>query len=195
MTLKKALAAAVLYAAGATIANPVLAAEPDIAALIEMRQGDMKKLAFTETPADAVETGFVDAADAPFSFSDFQGKYLLVNFWATWCAPCRHEMPTLDALQKTYGGDDFQVVAIATGHNPLPAIEAFFEKAEVENIAIYRDPKQKLAREMSVLGLPMTMILNPQGQEIARLRGDADWFGEDAQAIIRTLIESKKQGS
>lgn len=195
MTLKKALAAAVLYAAAATIANPVLAAEPDIAALIEMRQGDMKKLAFTESPADAVQTGFIDRDENPVSFADFSGKYLLVNFWATWCAPCRHEMPTLDALQKAFGGDDFQVVAIATGHNPLPAIESFFTEAEVKDITIYRDPKQKLAREMSVLGLPMTMILNPQGQEIARLRGDADWFSEDAQAIIRSLIESKKQGA
>lgn len=195
MTLKKALAAAVLYAASATIANPVLANEPDIAALIEMRQGDMKKLAFTTTPADAVQTGFMDRDENPVSFEDFGGKYLLVNFWATWCAPCRHEMPTLDALQNAFGGEDFQVIAIATGHNPLPAIESFFTKAEVKNITIYRDPKQKLAREMSVLGLPMTMILNPQGQEIARLRGDADWFSEDAQAVIRALIEVKKQGS
>ncbi|GGA16131.1 TlpA family protein disulfide reductase [Neptunicoccus cionae] len=193
MTLKKAFAAAVLYAAGATIANPVLADSPDIAALTEMRDGDMKKLAFSAAPVERIDTPFQDAEGKSVTFADFEGKYLLVNFWATWCAPCRHEMPTLDALQDTYGGDDFQVVTIATGHNPLPAIHSFFDEAGVTNIDIYRDPKQKLAREMTVFGLPMTMILNPEGEEIARLRGDADWFSEDAQKIVKALIASKAQ--
>ncbi|PLS23126.1 TlpA disulfide reductase family protein [Neptunicoccus cionae] len=190
MTLKKAFAAAVLYAAGATIANPVLAEAPNIATLTEMRGGDMKKLAFSAEPVARIDTPFQDEDGTTVTFEDFEGKYLLVNFWATWCAPCRHEMPTLDALQDAYGGDDFQVVTIATGHNPLPAIHSFFEEAGVTNIEIYRDPKQKLAREMTVFGLPMTMILNPQGQEIARLRGDADWFSPEAQEIVKALITS-----
>lgn len=192
MTLKKAFAAAVLYAAAATIANPVLADRPDIAALSEMRDGDMKKLAFSAAPVKRIDTPFQDGEGNSVSFKDFEGKYLLVNFWATWCAPCRHEMPTLDALQEAYGGDDFEVVTIATGHNPLPAIHSFFEEAGVTNIAIYRDPKQKLAREMTVFGLPMTMILNPEGEEIARLRGDADWFSVEAQDIIKALIAANR---
>ena len=188
MTLRKTLIAALLYAATATIANPVLAENPDIAAIIELRAGDMKKLAFTKEPAAAVTATFVDEAENIKSFADYKGKYLLVNFWATWCAPCRHEMPSLNKLQAELGGDNFKVITIATGRNPVPAIKAFFKKAEITDLPILRDPNQSLAREMSVFGLPMSMILNPQGQEIARLRGYAEWADENAYAVIKALI-------
>jgi thiol-disulfide isomerase/thioredoxin len=191
MTLKKTLIAAVLYAATATIANPVLADSPDIAAISELRQGDMKKLVFAKEPAIAVTTTFVDEEGNIKSFADYRGKYVLVNFWATWCAPCRHEMPSLNKLQTELGGDTFEVVPIATGHNPIPAIRAFFKKAEITNFPILRDPKQALAREMSVFGLPMTMILNPEGQEIARLRGDAEWADENAFTVLKALIAAE----
>ena len=139
-------------------------------------------------PAPAVTTPFTDPDGNTKTFADYAGKYVLVNFWATWCAPCRHEMPSLNTLQQTYGGDDFEVVTIATGRNPLPAINKFFSDAKITDLPILLDPKQSLAREMSVFGLPMTMILNPDGQEIARLRGDAEWADENAFTIIKTLI-------
>lgn len=188
MTLKKALIITLLYAANATIANPLLAASPDIAVLRAIATGDMKKMVFSAKPADAVTSGFVDQAGAAKSFTDFKGKILLVNFWATWCAPCRHEMPALNRLQEYLGGDDFEVIAVATGRNPLPLIERFFKKNDVTSLAIYRDPKQELARDMSVFGLPATMLLNTDGQEIARLRGAADWSGEDAVTLLRAVL-------
>lgn len=154
----------------------------------DLRQGTMKKLVFHSAPRDVSQVKFVDADGGEHQLADWQGKYVAVNFWATWCAPCRKEMPSLDALQGEFGGDDFEVVTIATGRNTLPAITRFFEEANVTRLPILLDPKLELAREMAVLGLPITIILNPEGQEIARLQGDAEWFSDSAKEIIAALI-------
>ena len=97
-------------------------------------------------------------------------------------------MPALAELQKTLGGDRFEVVTIATGRNPPPAMKEFFSEIGVDNLPLHRDPGSKLAREMGVLGLPITVILNPEGQEVARLQGDAAWDSEPAKAVISALL-------
>ncbi len=175
----------VLYAALAVGANSAVA---DTAALEALRSGLMKKLVFHAEPKPVSDTPFTDPDGGIHNLTDYEGKYILVNFWATWCAPCRKEMPSLDRLQAELGGDNFEVVTIATGRNTLPGITRFFEKAEVTHLPILLDPKQKLARNMGVLGLPITVILNPEGRELARLRGDAEWDSNSALAIIKTLI-------
>ncbi|MFN3144534.1 MAG: TlpA family protein disulfide reductase [Paracoccaceae bacterium] len=177
--------AAVLYTALTLGAN---AADVDIAALEALREGHMKKLVFHETPVVASDAAFEDAGGAPMTLAAYEGKYTLVNFWATWCAPCRKEMPSLDRLQAELGGDAFEVVTIATGRNAPAGITRFFDEVGVTNLPKHRDPKQALARDMAVLGLPITVILNPGGEEIARLRGDAEWDSDSAKAIIRALI-------
>ena len=100
----------------------------------------------------------------------------------------------LSELQTEFGGDDFAVVTIATGRNPPPAMKKFFDEIGVENLPLYRDPKSQLAREMGVLGLPITVILNPDGQEVARMRGDADWASDNAKAILKTILGSSNSG-
>ncbi|GGG80145.1 thioredoxin [Salipiger pallidus] len=179
------LAIALLYTATAALANPALA---DVSEAEALRAGDMKKLNFHSEPKDAGSADFSTFEDAPLNLSDWQGKWVLVNFWATWCAPCRHEMPALSELQAELGGEDFEVVTIATGRNPPPAMEEFFDEIEVDNLPLHRDPGSKLARQMGVLGLPISVILNPEGQEVGRLTGDAEWASEDAKAVIRALI-------
>ena len=154
----------------------------------ELREGDMKKLNFT-APQPFVETAFLDEDGQPMTFEAFKGQYTVVNFWATWCAPCRKEMPTLEALDKAFEGKGLDVVTIATGRNPAPAIDKFFTDIGVENLTKYLDPKQALARDMAVLGLPATVILNRDAQEIARLTGDADWDAPEAIAILTALVE------
>jgi thiol-disulfide isomerase/thioredoxin len=119
---------------------------------------------------------------------------VLVNFWATWCAPCRKEMPQLNALQKEFGGDDFQVLTIATGRNSEEGIKRFFEEAGVDSLPRHQDPKQKLASQMGVFGLPISVLLDREGREIARLQGDAEWDSESARAIIAALIKEDAEG-
>ena len=125
------------------------------------------------------------------TFADTNGQFRLVNFWATWCAPCREEMPALDALQLELGGDDFQVMTIATGRNRLSGINKFYAQAEVTNLPILLDPKGKLATRMGALGLPVTVLLNPEGQEIARLTGGADWASENAIEVLKALMKAE----
>lgn len=177
------LITATLYTALACVANSAFAV--DIASL---REGDMRKLAVHSAPVDVPDTPFVSEDGAEMTLADFRGQYVVLNFWATWCAPCRAEMPHLSALQAELGGDDMQVVTIATGRNPLPGMKRFFDEIDVENLPLHTDARQSLARSMGVLGLPVTVILDRDGKEIARLQGDADWSSESAVNIMQTLI-------
>lgn len=178
---------AVVYTALALSAN---AAFGGIAELEALREGSMRKLQFSE-PKPVSELAFTDPQGNVHYLSNFEGKYILLNFWATWCAPCRKEMPMLAEIQSEFKGDRFEVVTIATGRNELANMQRFMADIEVDNLPLFVDPKQKLARDMGVLGLPITVVINPDGKEIARLRGDADWSSDSAKAIITTLISGE----
>jgi thiol-disulfide isomerase/thioredoxin len=169
----------VLYTALVLGANP---GWTDVAAL---REGDMKKLALLDAPAAVPEAVLLDAEDGEHALSGYQGKWVVLNFWATWCAPCRHEMPSLDRLQTAM--PEIAVVPVATGRNAVEGIKRFFDEAGVKTLPILRDPKSDLARQMHVIGLPVTVILNPEGQEVARLIGDAEWDSDSAKAILAAL--------
>lgn len=169
--------------------KPVANAETrDFSAVTEMREGDMRKLIFHSEPRKISKNAFVSEDGGDSTLSEYQGKVILLNFWATWCAPCRHEMPMLSELQTELGGDDFEVVTLATGRNMVPAMKKFFEEIAVENLPLHRDPKQAVARDMAVLGLPATVLIDRQGNEIARLHGDADWSSDNARAIISAIV-------
>lgn len=178
--------AALVYTAIAFGATPSFSDTSEAAAL---RTGDMKKLVFHSTPEATSNAAFQLADNSgEKTLEAYKGKHVLLNFWATWCAPCRKEMPMLSALQSEFGGDDFEVVTIATGRNSPAGIAKFFADAGIDNLPSYQDPQQSLAAQMGVFGLPITVILNPEGKEIARLRGDADWASDSAKAIISELI-------
>jgi thiol-disulfide isomerase/thioredoxin len=153
-----------------------------------LRVGDMKKLNFGAVPQALPAVALTDDAGAERSLAEWSGKVLVVNFWATWCAPCRVEMPALDRLQGAMGSDDFQVLTVATGRNAMPAITKFFDEAGVTRLQILRDERQKLARDLGILGLPVTLILDREGREVARLIGDAAWDGPEAQALLAALV-------
>ena len=179
------LLSALLYTALAVVANT---ASADTAAIADLRDGDMRKLVFHDAPMQTTDVTFVGEDGRMMTLADFEGQYVVLNFWATWCAPCRSEMPHLSALQTQLGGPDFQVVTVATGRNPAPAMDRFFEEIGVDNLPKHTDPQQALARSMGVLGLPVTVILDPAGHEIARMQGDADWSSDSAVAIMQALI-------
>ncbi|PIE12926.1 MAG: redoxin [Rhodobacterales bacterium] len=169
-------------------ARPLPATMENRADLEGLRKGTMKKLAFHPVPKPVGKSAYVTETGGEATLADHAGKYVLLNFWATWCAPCRKEMPMLSALQDEFGGDHFEVLTIATGKNMPQAMEKFLSDINVTNLPLHRDPKSALAREMAVLGLPVTLILSPDGHEIARMLGDADWASDSARAIIRALI-------
>lgn len=187
--MKRIFAALVYTALGAGAIMAPNGAQADVAAAALLRDGDMKKLVFHEVP-QAVSTASFDLADdaGKETLQAYEGKYILLNFWATWCAPCRKEMPQLSELQAEFGGDDFEVVTIATGRNSPVAINKFFTEIGVENLPRHQDPKQSLASQMGIFGLPITVLIDPKGREIARLRGDADWASDTAKEIIKTVI-------
>lgn len=151
------------------------------------RDAGMPKLAEATKPEPVPLTPFLDESGAETTLADWKGKVLLVNFWATWCAPCREEMPSLEALQAELGGEDFAVLTIASGRNPPPAIDKFFAEIGVETLPKLRDERMALARAMGVMGLPVTVLVDREGNEVARLIGDADWSSEPAKAVVRQL--------
>lgn len=158
--------------------------------LSDLQTGYMRGLVIHDAPAAASALSYVQEDEEEGALADYAGQYVLLNFWATWCAPCREEMPSLQTLQNTLGGDTFQVVTLATGRNPPQAIRRFFEEEGVTTLPQHRDINQQIAREMGIFGLPITVVLDPSGQEIARLRGDADWASPEAIAMLEALIAS-----
>jgi thiol-disulfide isomerase/thioredoxin len=139
-------------------------------------------------PAAFFAAAFTDASGRRQALGHYEGKLLVVNFWATWCAPCREEMPALAALETARGGADFAVLPIATGRNTPEGIARFMEEANVSALGTAFDPKGKLAAAMQVPGLPVTVILDRDGREIARMMGGADWSSPSALAIVDYLV-------
>jgi len=166
----------------------VMPALADPAEWSALREGDMRKLVIHDAPR-AVDTAPFTAADgSEMTLEAFRGQVVVLNFWATWCPPCRKEMPMLDALNRDLGGDDFQVVTVATGRNSPAAMRRFFEEAKIETLPLHNDPTMAMARGMAVLGLPVTVILDREGREIARMQGEADWNGDSARAVLQAMI-------
>ncbi len=172
-----------LYTALVIGANAATAGEIDFDAA---HANGLEKLTAVE-PVAVTDAVFYDPEGGEHRLQDYAGKVVMLNFWATWCAPCREEMPSLEALQTEMGGDDFQVVTLATGRNPLPAIHKFFDEIEVKDLPILLDPKQQIARPMGVMGMPVTVLIDREGRERARLIGGADWSSEAAKQVIREL--------
>lgn len=187
------IAFAVLYlgvalGANADTGQPVLR---DIPALEALREGEMIKLRFHETAQPSSDLPFVLDDESQSSLAAYEGKIVVLNFWATWCGPCKKEMPGLDRLNTSMGGEDFAVVTLATGRNSVTGIKRFFGEAEVASLPEYRDIKQGIADAMSVPGLPTTVILDRDGTEIARLVGAAEWDTPSAKAILTRLIDEQ----
>ena len=151
-----------------------------------------------QRPAVA-DLAFADGAGKPLKLSDWRGKVTLVNLWATWCAPCRKEMPALAALQAKLGGQDFEVLAISIDRKGVAASSAFLDEAKATALKLYVDPSSKALGALQAIGLPASVLIDRGGREIGRLLGPAEWNSPEAEQLIRAAIaeggagESKNQ--
>ena len=135
-------------------------------------------------PEPLAEFTFIDGSGATKSLADFKGKTVLLNLWATWCAPCREEMPSLDRLQQQLGSDTFEVVALAVDRSGVEAAGKFLKSINVEHLKLYADPTTKSGTALRVLGMPTTILVTPDGKEAGRLSGPADWDSDEAKKLI-----------
>jgi thiol-disulfide isomerase/thioredoxin len=195
--MRLGLAALVL---GALVAfgNPAAAGDLTAEARAEieaMREDGLPKLMVHEAPRGPVEASFVTPTGGARSFEDFRGDLLVVNIWATWCPPCREEMPSLDRLSAELEDAPVQVLAIAAERGGMRKAPAFMKEIGAKNLIGYADESLKLPRQVGLLGMPTTLILDPQGREIARYQGDAVWDDPEAVALIRRLAELAGAGS
>ncbi len=176
-----------LYMALALGANAALATDAET--LAPLRDGTLKRLILHKEPKPIAPAEFqLEDEGGVGTLEDYKGKYVLLNFWATWCAPCRKEMPQIAELQEEFGGDKFEVLTLATGRNTPAGIKKFFDENGIDNLPRHQDPSSTVARNMGVVALPITVILDPDGNEIARLIGDAEWNSDSAKAIISALV-------
>ena len=179
----------VLYTSFLLFANALSANETKFAKLNNQKFGDMKKMTIANNTSSAPKTIFFDTGGKELTLNDFKGRLTLVNFWATWCAPCRKEMPSLEVLSNQIGGDTFQVVTIATMRSSEEAVKKFFNDNNIIDLPKFRDPKGYLARASGVAALPLTILLDRNGNEISRLIGDADWAQDETIEFIKKAIE------
>lgn len=138
------------------------------------------------------EVRFKDGAERELTLADFLGKIVLLNVWATWCGPCRHEMPTLDRLQGKLGGEEFEVLALSIDKAGPGAVRKFFEEIGVEHLSLYIDESAKAAHALKAIGLPVTLLLNRKGQEIGRLIGPAEWDTPEMISLFESVINGKR---
>jgi len=138
-------------------------------------------------PKPVPELTFFDEAGNEVTLADFAGDVVVLNLWATWCAPCRREMPSLDRLQATLGEDGLTVIALSLDRGDVAKVRAFFEELQIANLAIYQDPQARAGRALGAPGLPTTIVIDRTGQEVGRLLGPAEWDSEEALALLRDL--------
>jgi thiol-disulfide isomerase/thioredoxin len=155
----------------------------------------MAPLVIKSQPVDLPPLTFTDAAGKPVSLADFSGKIVLLNIWATWCVPCREEMPALDKLDTKLGGKDFQVVAVNIDKGGADKAAAFLKETGVTHLALYTDPSGKLFATLKAVGMPTTLIVDRNGREIARLVGPADWASPEAVKVIEAAIAAPSPGA
>jgi thiol-disulfide isomerase/thioredoxin len=156
--------------------------------LAGLNTGAMAAFVARPKPLDLPPVAFVNAEGATKSLSDWHGKIVLLNIWATWCVPCREEMLTLDRLQAELGGKDFDAVAVNIDRGGGDKPKSFLAETGATHLQLYTDPPGKLFGTLKAVGMPTTLLLDREGREIGRLVGPADWDSPEALALIKAAI-------
>lgn len=142
-----------------------------------------------DAPRPLPELVFQDGEGRKRSLTQFSGKVVLLNVWATWCAPCREEMPALDRLQREFSGRGFEVVALSIDAAGASVVKRFYEEVGERSLAIYVDPTMQTTATLSAVGVPTTLLIDRQGRELGRRTGAAEWDGPRSVGIIQGYLK------
>ena len=163
-----------------------------------LAQGEVAALTMAKTPLRLPDLAFEDASGQPRKLSDWRGKTVLVNLWATWCVPCRKEMPALDGLQAKLGGADFEVVAINIDTRDPEKPKNFLKTAGLARLGYFNDQKAKVFQDLKqigrALGMPTSVLVDGQGCEIGTIAGPAEWGSDDAVKLIKAAVQPAAAG-
>ncbi|HXK53675.1 MAG TPA: TlpA disulfide reductase family protein [Hyphomicrobiales bacterium] len=163
------------------------------AALRPLATGALAAFAVADHPGPVPAISFVDGTGERRTLADWRGKVVVLNLWATWCVPCKREMPELDRLQGEVGGDDFEVVAINLDRSgPQPGRD-FYQETGLEKLGFYHDPDGRIFRDLRALGMPTTLLVDKKGCELGRLAGPADWAAGEALELVRAALAGTAQ--
>ena len=194
---RAALAIAAVYGIGIGEGNAAgETCGPEVVAVAEsldpLATGDLAAFQLAEKAQSVRDLAFSAPDGSRVSIADWSGRTVLLNLWATWCAPCRHEMPALDALQKEFGGPDFEVVAINLDLGDSAKAMSFLDEINVKALAFYFEKSPKLfnglRRRGLAFGMPTTLLIDTKGCLLGHLAGPAEWASEDAFALIKAAI-------
>lgn len=147
--------------------------------------------AFHYEPTPVPDLQFVDGDGRPMTLEALEGKTTLLNVWATWCVPCREEMPALERLQAKFGGPEFQVVPLSVDREGLPKVEVFYEELDLKELGIWNDPTASAAYVLGAVGPPTTLLLDAKGRELGRLIGPAEWDSHDMAAVLQRHLATE----
>jgi thiol-disulfide isomerase/thioredoxin len=155
-------------------------------------KGEVAAVTPASKPLLVPDLVFQDATGAQKKLSDWRGRTILLNLWATWCVPCRKEMPALDELQTKLGGDDFQVVAVNIDTRDLEKPKAWLKEAGITSLGYFNDEKAKVFQDLKLIGkafgMPTSMLIDKAGCEIGTIAGPAEWASDDAVKLIRAAL-------
>ena len=150
-------------------------------------------LAENPAPAPPPDARFLDGTGTSRGIADFAGQGLILNLWATWCVPCRKEMPSLEALEKKFGGPNFEVVTVNIDTRDPDKPKAWLKEVGISGLKYYADPNAKTFQDLKsagrALGMPTTVLIDPQGCEIGTIAGPAEWASDDAVKLIEAALK------
>ena len=174
--------------AAAPSAAPAPAGVPTGPGRNALSVGEMAAFVFKPAPEPLPKVTFVDADGKERTLDDWKGKVVLLNLWATWCAPCRKEMPGLDRLQSELGSDKFEVVAVSVDRTGTAGAKKFLDQIKVEKLAVLADPTARMGTTLRAVGMPATLLIDTEGREIGRMVGPAEWDTPEGKALIRASL-------
>jgi len=164
-----------------------------LAAAGALREYGPPRVIQDESPRPVPNLEFVDGAGALRSLAEFRGRVVLLNVWATWCPPCRREMPSLDRLQQALGGPDFEVVALSIDRGGVTVVKRFAEALELRSLRVYVDPSAETIARLGAPGIPVTLLVDRRGRELWRVTGPARWDAPEMIDRIRDYLSPRAE--